>query len=73
MATNKQIRHAYAAGALEKLAEHDIDPASFVQAAAQSQDQEMRKIASAIVELDSDIQYQQQQKTAGLLRGINHG
>lgn len=58
----QEIDHAYAIGALQKLAEHQIDPSAFVEAATQSQHDGMHKIASAIVRLDQAVRSQEQSR-----------
>jgi hypothetical protein len=44
--------HAFAYGALVKMAEHNVDPADFVRAAVQTQDPQALKIAQAIVDYE---------------------
>jgi len=61
--SQQEINYAFAIGALQKMAEYGVSPAKFVEAAAQSNHQGMRKIASAVVELDQAVQ---QEKNAGL-------
>lgn len=64
----RRTEHAFAVGAIEKLAEYNVAPAQFVQAAARSGDETMQKIASTIVNLDRAIQAQQgQEKQANKL------
>ena len=61
--SQQEINYAFAIGAFQKMAEYDGSPAKFVEAAAQSNHQGMRKIASAVVELDQAVQ---QEKQAGV-------
>ena len=55
--------YAYAEGALIKMAEYNVDPAAFVQAAVQTQDPVALKIANALVA------YEKVAGPAGLLTG----
>lgn len=55
----RRTEHAFAVGALEKLSEYNVSPAKFVQAASQSNNGTMQKIASTIVNLDRAVQGQQ--------------
>ena len=60
--SQQQISRAFAIGALEKMAELNVNPGKFVQLAVQTQDPTMCKIASAVVELDQAVQ---REKVAG--------
>lgn len=46
------LNHAFAYGALVKMAEYQVDPAAFVQAAIQTQDPQSLKISRAILEYE---------------------
>ena len=63
--SQQEINYAFAIGALEKMAEYDVSPAKFVEAATQSNHQGMRKIATAVVELDCAVQREKQAWAGG--------
>lgn len=65
-----QQKHAYAINALNQLAENNIDPADYVKTAAQSNDPQMRKTASAIVEYDQDVRRTNQAFAVGALEKL---
>lgn len=72
----RRNENAFAVGAVEKLAEYNISPQQFVQAAVNSNDRNMRKIASTIVNLDEDLRAEQtKQASVGALarRGLGVG
>ena len=70
--SQQEINYAFAIGALEKMAEYDVSPAKFVEAATQSNHQGMRKIATAVVELDGAVQ-REKQAAGGRGTAMAHG
>lgn len=70
MSQEQEVNHAFAIGALEKMAEYGVDPQRFVEAAEQTGDPTMCKVASAVIDLDSAIRREKlaaRQKTANPL------
>lgn len=62
--------YAFAEGALTKLAEYNVSPADFINAAAQSRDPEAVKIAEAIVDYANASRDAGYTKTASVLQKI---
>ena len=67
---NQRVKFAFAAGAVEKLAERQVDINQFVNVAAQSNNPDLKKVASLIVELDQAVKQEQMQKQAAYQRQV---